>query len=234
MEKKSERLEVRLGYQEKNDFIEACDLQGDNPSGAVRRFINGYVKRSDGDVLSSAWRGAAKRRGWKPAIFIIVFAAIAAMFWGVSQNYPIMSDDAIFTARDKNNDGQLEYAEHAIPPGLGGSPNGVMRVLDLDSSGTISRAEFTREGRMAYVISGEQSRDGKTETDQGLTLVEFTFDKEKSQSGTYLGATINAADIDRLVIWPQQGAAEVMEGAEDIAKGLDEIKLKSGTITINK
>jgi len=43
MEKKSERLEVRLGYEEKQTFTEACENQGDTPSGAVRRFINGYV-----------------------------------------------------------------------------------------------------------------------------------------------------------------------------------------------
>ena len=84
MEKKSERLEVRLGYQEKQTFTEACENQGDTPSGAVRRFINGYVRRSDEDVLSSAWRGAARRRAWKPVAFLAIFVAIAAMFWGVS------------------------------------------------------------------------------------------------------------------------------------------------------
>jgi len=42
MEKKSERLEVRLGYEEKQDFTEACENQGDTPSGAIRRFqLNG-------------------------------------------------------------------------------------------------------------------------------------------------------------------------------------------------
>ena len=28
-EKKSERLEVRLGYREKGAFVEACEMQGD-------------------------------------------------------------------------------------------------------------------------------------------------------------------------------------------------------------
>ena len=53
-EKKSERLEVRLGYREKGAFVEACEMQGDTPSGAVRRFISGYVRRADGDILASA------------------------------------------------------------------------------------------------------------------------------------------------------------------------------------
>ena len=53
-EKKSERLEVRLDYQEKQNFVDACDTQEDTPSGAVRRFIKRYVRRSDKDLLHSA------------------------------------------------------------------------------------------------------------------------------------------------------------------------------------
>ena len=77
MEKKSERLEVRLGYQEKQDFTEACDLQGDTPSGAIRRFINGYVRRSDGDVIASALRGSAKRK-LLPVMAVAGLLAISA------------------------------------------------------------------------------------------------------------------------------------------------------------
>ena len=234
MEKKSERLEVRLGYAEKQEFTEACETQGDNPSGAIRRFIKGYVKRSDEDVLSTAWRGAAKRRGWKPAMFVLIFAAIGAGFWALSQNYPIVSDDAIFSARDINGDGQLEAAEHSIPPGLNGTPNGVMRVLDLDGSGTISRAEFVREGRMVYTVAGERSGDGKTETDKGMTLVEFEFGKERVKSGSYIGAKINASGLDRLVLWPATGAPTVMEGEVSIATGIESIELQADTVTTPK
>lgn len=101
MEKKSERLEVRLGYQEKQTFTEACENQGDTPSGAVRRFINGYVRRSDADVLSSAWRGAAKRRGWKPVMFVAIFAAVVGAFMWLVEQKPFVSDDTIFSVRDK-------------------------------------------------------------------------------------------------------------------------------------
>lgn len=86
-EKKSERLEVRLGYQEKQNFVEACDTQGDTPSGAVRRFIRGYVRRSDDDLLSSAWRGAAKRRSLRPAI-LFSFLSLSRVFSGDYRNAP--------------------------------------------------------------------------------------------------------------------------------------------------
>ena len=61
-EKKSERLEVRLGFQEKSEFVEACETQGDTPSSALRRFIRGYVRRADADLFASAWRGVGKRK----------------------------------------------------------------------------------------------------------------------------------------------------------------------------
>lgn len=229
-EKKSERLEVRLGYQEKQTFTDACDTQGDTPSGAVRRFIKGYVRRSDEDVMSSAWRGAAKRRGWRPLIFVLVFITTAALFWVLSQRSPMLTDNAIFSAKDRNGDGQLEYAEHAIPPGLNGAPNGVLRVLDLDASGTISRAEFVQEGRMVYFVQ-EETSDASIDNIKRMTFVEFKFTKERSQSSRYEGATINAQDLDRLVIWPLEGAPSIMEGRVSIASGIENMEFQADTFT---
>ena len=235
MEKKSERLEVRLGYEEKQNFTEACENQGDTPSGAVRRFINGYVRRSDEDVLSSAWRGAAKRRAWKPIAFTAIFAAIATLFWGLSNHVPVETDGAIFSARDINGDGQLEYSEHGIPPGLNDAPNGVMRVLDLDADGKISRKEFVQKGRMVYALEDDLKNAEANETKGGMALVEFEIGKERSKTGTFVGATINADEIDRLVIWTNVGAPMVMEGEVAIASGLDGIiELQADIITKHK
>ena len=228
-EKKSERLEVRLGYQEKQNFVEACDTQGDTPSGAVRRFIRGYVRRSDDDLLSSAWRGAAKRRSLRPAIFVLIFIAIAGLFWGLSQRSPVFSDDEIFSARDLNGDGQLEYAEHGTPPGLNDAPNGVLRVLDLDASGTISRAEFVQEGRMVYFVQDEASVDT---SERGMNLVEFKFSKETSILNRFEGATINAEGLDRLVVWSPQGAPSVFEGRVNIATGRENIEFQADRVTL--
>jgi hypothetical protein len=230
-EKKSERLEVRLGYQEKQNFVEACDTQGDTPSGAVRRFIKGYVRRSDEDVLQSAWRGAAKRRSKRPIIFIValISIAIAGLFWGVSQRSPVLSNNVIFSLRDINNDGQLEYAEHGIPPGLNDAPNGVMRVLDLDASGTISRSEFLQEGRMVYFVHDETSAGSN---EKGMNLVEFKFTKETSLSNRFEGAKINAKGLDRLVIWPLAGAPRVFEGEVNIVTGLETIEFQADSVTI--
>ena len=234
MEKKSERLEVRLGYEEKQTFTEACENQGDTPSGAVRRFISGYVRRSDEDVLSSAWRGAAKRRAWKPVVFLAIFAVIAAVFWGFSNRFPTMTDDAIFSARDINGNGELEYAEHGLPPGLDGSPNGVLRVLDLDGSDTISQKEFKAKGRMVYAVeSNDDTLIGSEGETVAMTMVEFDIMPERIKSGTYRGAVINAGELDRLVVWYSDGSNSVWEGSVEINTG-SELIINADSVTFPK
>lgn len=232
--KKSERLEVRLGYEEKQTFTEACENQGDTPSGAVRRFINGYVRRSDEDVLSSAWRGAVKRRGLKPIAFLAVFGVIAAVFWGLSNHFPTMRDDRIFSVRDINGNGELEYAEHGLGPALDGSPNGVPRVLDLDGAGTISRKEFIAKGRMVYAVeSKDNTLIGSEGETVAMTMVEFEIMPERIKSGTYQGAVINAGDIDRLVVWYADGTNSVFEGNVHIVSE-SELKVLSDRVTFPK
>ena len=217
MEKKSERLEVRLGYEEKQTFTEACENQGDTPSGAVRRSISGYVRRYDADVLSSAWRGAAKRRGWRPVAFLIIFAVVAAVSWLLAKQYSTISDDQIFSLRDRNGNGQLEYSEHGLAPSRDGSPNGILRVLDLDASGTISRNEFRSKGRMVYAVeSNSDTLIGSEGETVAMTMVEFNIMPERLKSGIYQGAVINAGELDRLVVWYSDGSNSVWEGSVDI------------------
>ena len=222
MEKKSERLEVRLGFQEKQEFVEACDLQGDNPSGAIRRFINGYVKRSDGDVLSSAWRGSLKRRSWRPLVFLAIFLIIGATIWTVMQPNSMLSDEEIFSFRDRDGDGQLDYSEHGLPSNPDGSPNGVLRVLDLDSSSTLSQEEFISKGRMVYAVElKDDTMIGSEGETVPMTMVEFEIMPERIKSGTYQGAVINAGELDRLVVWYADGSNSVWEGSVGIKSGPD-------------
>ena len=232
MEKKSERLEVRLGHQEKQEFADACDMQGDTPSGAIRRYISGYVRRSDGDVLASAWRSSAKRKA-TPIIATaaaVVTLASGFLFWIFTSVQP--DSDAIFSFRDQNGDGELEYSEHGVPPDLNGGPNGVLRVLDLDESGTISRTEFVRNGRMVFAFEEQIMVAGNDKNKHAMTLVEFQFGKERTQSSTYADATINASGLDRLVVWPKEGPPVVMSGKVNIMTGLKNIELRSDVVTV--
>jgi len=232
MEKKSERLEVRLGYQEKQTFTEACENQGDTPSGAIRRFINGYVRRSDADVLSSAWRDAAKRRAWRPAAFLTIFVAIAAMFWGFSKRMPVETDDAIFSARDVDSDGVLTSTELEVPTNDDGEPHGVMRVLDIDGSGALNKDEFVSEGKMVFMLRSENNAPIKKEDmPVAMTVVEFKFSKDDTRLATYRGAIVEADKFDRLVVWKADGTNSIWSGNVGISSKEGALKLKYDTVT---
>lgn len=207
-EKKSERLEVRLGFQEKSDFVEACDTQGDTPSSALRRFIRGYVRRADADLLGSAWRGVYRKRGAPIALGVGGVMAAGLLIWAglnFTANQPV-SDDAIFSARDLNGDGILQASEHRLPDRNSEEPHSVMRVLDLDASGTISRKEFVARGRMVFAIAPD---DGvlPSEDNPRMTFVEFEFGKNETQSNTFRNSIINAGELDRLVLCMPMGRA---------------------------
>jgi hypothetical protein len=227
-EKKSERLEVRLGYREKQDFVEACDVQGDTPSTAMRRFMRGYVRRADGDVLGAAVRRAAWRRGpvWVGAGAAVAGMAVLAMF---ALGPAPMSEDALFAARDQNADGALSSEELGLPNTPDGVPHGVMRVLDLDASGTISRGEFVREGRMVFTLSKTDSV--LPEAEPRMTLVEFEFAEDEVRSGIFENAVVNSGDLDRLVVWYEDGTNTVMETDVEIQTG-DDLIIMSDTVTV--
>lgn len=232
MEKKSERLEVRLGYQEKQNFADACDLQGDTPSNAIRRFIKGYVKRTDSDILDTKWRKSAKRKFF-PIIFASGLLAVLA-----SATYAMVligtppDADTLFSIRDFNGDEELSSSELGLPKSSNGHPNGIMRVLDIDASDTLSRAEFVIEGRMIFALN--KNYNPSEENKSKATLVEFVFSKDHTSFNTFDDATINADGLDRLVIWPEEGGPIVFEGRVEISMGVENNTFYSDTVIQHK
>ena len=148
-EKKSERMEVRLGHAEKQAFVDACDLQGDTPSGAVRRFIAGYTRRSDGDVMGEANRRLWRRYGLGGAGVAVLLAGglglAASGVLGGGETSRFLTD-AEFAALDTDGSGTLQDAE------LGANGEAVRRVLDLDGSGAVEPPEAVRAARMSYQV----------------------------------------------------------------------------------
>ncbi len=215
-EKKSERLEVRLGFQEKSDFVEACETQGDTPSSALRRFIRGYVRRADADLLASAWRRTIGKRKAPLVLGVTGVLALGVIAWAGIHIFAntTLSDDAIFSARDWNNDGVLQASEHGLPNGPEDQPNGVLKVLDLDASGTISREEFVARGRMVFAVAPDNGALVKAD-DPRSTFVEFEFRIDGTQSNTFRNSIVNAGDLDRLVIWNTDGTNLIFE--KDVA-----------------
>lgn len=228
-EKKSERLEVRLGFQEKTDFVEACETQGDTPSSAMRRFIRGYVRRADADLFASAWRGLGKWRYILPSVIAVLVVSLSVWGFHVVTLDRAPTDDEIFSALDMNSDGILQAAEHGLLNRARDKTNAVLKVLDLDASGTISREEFVANGRMVFALDAENTvlPEGN---DPRLTFVEFEFQKGGVQSNTFQNSIIDAGDFDRFVIWYADGSnARFESGVEIRTDGIFEIK--SDTVT---
>ena len=222
MEKKSERLEVRLGFQEKQDFSEACEIQGDTPSGAIRRFINGYVKRSDGEILSLAWRQSAKRRMPKLTLLVVVLCAVGILAWVAYRSAPNPIDSQIFATIDVNQDGRLSGKE------LEQWEQGLLEVMDIDGSGDITSSEFVSKGYMAYIYSGVEDdvaqkfipRDG-----QYITTLNFDITKdygivkqrETIEKDIYLSGKIKLQNLDRIVFSHEGGGITALNGPAGMA-----------------
>jgi hypothetical protein len=159
-EKKSERLEVRLGFQEKTDFVDACDTQGDTPSSALRRFISGYIKRSDGDLMGAAQRRLLRRYGFTAAVIgaVGLVAAVFALKGGFavrSEPSFVESTDmsALKAALDKAEEmpqtggrltGQaaLDAAKAAGPQPIPEIDHVQFEKLDMDDNGLLMRGEI--------------------------------------------------------------------------------------------
>lgn len=215
-EKKSERIEVRVGFEEKTSFVDACDSQGDTPSGALRRFIRGYVRRADADVLSSVWRGTLQRRVWPIGLTMagLLSASMLTAIW-MRESEPVTpSLDAIFSSHDQNGDGALTLAEMKLS--ATGEPLNIMRVLDLDASETMTREEFLAKGRMVFKVLGELDDPSDVQISRSMTLVDFEINLGEITVGIFENAIINSGDLDRLVLWRGAGRPTIFQDRVDI------------------
>lgn len=225
-EKKSERIEVRVGFEEKTSFVDACDSQGDTPSGALRRFIRGYVRRADADILSSAWRGTLQRWVWPIGLTMagLLSASVLTAIWVRGSEPVTPSLDAIFSSHDKNGDGALTLAEMKLS--ATGEPLNIIRVLDLDASGTLTREEFLAKGRMVFKVVealGDSSDAPVPVTpvpdapvSRAMTLVDFEFKPGEITVGIFENAIVNSGDLDRFVLWRGAGRPAVFQDRVEI------------------
>lgn len=159
-EKKSERLEVRLGYQEKTEFVEACDTQGDTPSSALRRFIRGYTKRADGELMGEAQRRLLRRYGITATVAcaaglgVAVFAMTGGFVGGSNSSYVEPTDMTALTAalkkaQDAPQTGGRLTGQAAIDAAKAAGPQPDPEIdysqfekLDRDGDGVLMRGDI--------------------------------------------------------------------------------------------
>ena len=182
-EKKSERIEIRVSHSKKQAFNQACENSGDTPSSAVRRFIDSYIRRADGDAFKEGVRamGRMMRRRWLPLGTVAALLLVGGYFTGQAlkptpQDGPIVTastdefppiDYPLFAAYDKNANGVLDLGEVAD------NDEHLHRVLNLDGEAGISPAEFYPKTKMQWGFVKKGSVETWTD-DKGLPTGKIT------------------------------------------------------------
>lgn len=157
--KKTERIEIRVADETKRAFTDACDRQGDTPSNAIRRFIDGYIRRAGNDQivegLRAIWRAIWRRR--LPIATVTVAAAVlfSTFIFAQPKANEVTLDEGpaveadLFAEYDRNADGKLspgEISENDAP---------FQVALDVDGSGDVTLDEFWSVGLVQVVWAPE-------------------------------------------------------------------------------
>lgn len=181
-EKKSERIEIRVSHSKKQAFNDACEQGGDTPSGALRRFIDSYIRRADNDAFKDGLRalGRMAKRHWLPLSAAAAALLVGGYFTGQAlrpapQDGPIVTasindfppiDYTLFAAYDKNANGVLDLGEVAE------NDEHLHRVLNLDGKAGISPAEFYERGTMSWAFIKKNSvKKGDGEIDPNISVI---------------------------------------------------------------
>jgi Ca2+-binding EF-hand superfamily protein len=117
--KKSETLEVRLPYETKRDFLDACRQDGTTASEVVRGSIQTYLDARErpvaetqtGKLIHMIPTSLRKKRYLAGAAGALGLAMFAAMPSAAAPDFR-----AVFTKLDRNGDGVLTAEEFGAPP----------------------------------------------------------------------------------------------------------------------
>ncbi|MEM1088638.1 MAG: hypothetical protein AAGH90_13005 [Pseudomonadota bacterium] len=225
MDKKTERLEVRLSHADKQLFKAACEETGETPSNVVRRFIRRYIRRADSDRVGeglAALRSMAGRNRGRLAlgtvsVFGVAFLGVVVsglggnMSTAVATSAPAMTKQAAFERFDANGDGVLKISEFDHENHL------LFKIMDVDGTGFITFGEFKSRGEIGYtevmlerfappvIHPDKEGCLAEVTPDQTIQLVRFDLrypelqisTEEKIQS--YF--TDNPHGLSHLIIW---------------------------------
>ncbi len=169
-EKKSESLDIRLPYQQKQDFMAATKQRGETASDALRHYISTYIEQARleeqpnkvQEITMTLARHRLKSIASAAGAAIAVFS-VAAL--------PSAADSTAFDALDKNKDGIITEGE--IAPGHDAD---IIAKLDTDGSGGVSREELEAAGNRVEIIQteDESGENGETITKKTVKVLEFS------------------------------------------------------------
>ena len=141
-EKQTERIEVRLGVTQRDQFLAACKRAGDTPSDVLRAAMSSYIAKIQSAERKTLRQELAMKLIHNPLkaagmalTSLAAFAMIAA---------PSSADEVLFKALDENEDGALTQQDAAIG-------EEVILALDQDHSKTVTLEEFKTHAVYGYI-----------------------------------------------------------------------------------
>ena len=220
-EKKSESLDIRLPYQQKQDFMAATKQQGETASQALRRFIADYVEEArlaeQPHPVQEISMTLARHR-----FKTIATAAGAALGVFSVTALPSAADANAFDVLDKNKDGFLTEGE--IVPGYDAD---IIKKLDTDGSGGVSQEELEAAGNKIIIhdTETESEEDGTPVTRKTMKILEFSDSKDGEIRGEVItevgrkvvikrsesGSELSEAELEALI---QEALAEAGAGMD--------------------
>jgi hypothetical protein len=203
-EKKSESLDIRLPFQQKQDFMAATRQNGETASQALRRFISNYIEDArlaeQSHPVQEISMTLAKHK-------LKTFATAAGAAIGVFSvaALPSAADSTAFEALDKNKDGVLTEGE--IVPGYDAD---IIEKLDTDGSGGVSQAELEAAGNKIVIQDTELNtdEDGTPVTRKTMKIVEFS----ESEDGEIRGEV--KTEVDRKIVIKRSESGTELSEAE--------------------
>ena len=226
-EKKSESLDIRLPYQQKQDFMAATKQRGETASQALRQYISTYIEEARleqqpnkvQEITMTLARHRFKSIATAAGAAIGVFS-VAAL--------PSAAENTAFDHLDKNKDGLITEGE--IAPGHDAD---IIAKLDTDGSGGVSREELEAAGNRVEIIKTDDVsiEDGETITKKTVKVLEFSDGEDGEIHGEIKvesdrkvivkridsGEELSEADLDAL-IEEALGEAELDANVEVIVK----------------
>ena len=203
-EKKSESLDIRLPYQQKQEFMAATRQQGETASKALRRFIADYIEDArlaeQANPVQEISMTLARHR-----LKTLATAAGAALGVFSITALPSAADPNAFEALDKNKDGVLTEGE--IAPGYDAF---LIEALDTDGSGGVSQAELEAAGNRVAVEHTvcEDGTDCGNSTRSTVRVLRFSESEDVVIHGS---AT---TEIDRKIVGKRMASGSELSEAE--------------------
>lgn len=226
-EKKSESLDIRLPYQQKQDFMAAAKHRGETASQALRRYIATYIEEArleqQPNKVQEITMTLARHR-----FKSVATAAGAALGVFSVAALPSAADSTAFDHLDKNSDGVITEGE--IAPGHDAD---IIAKLDTDGSGGVSRDELEAAGNRVEVIKTEDTsnEDGDTVTKKTVKVLEFS-----DQEGGDIHGEMKIESERKVVVKRIDSGEELSEADLDalIEEALGEANIDSNVEVIVK